>query len=452
MTEEENLLNFSGKNTIPAEYHTELKTNSYKRALAEMLLKKGMAESKPVQMFGIHAARPSPLAPMIQVLNQRLGMQGLQDADRADTEIVNRAERAQQDDLRSIQNAVNQPNPDIKAAIAQAQLSRYGRTQAYGAELQKQQATKLMEIGKLQGSTDPIAGAKFIQADNAQAPIAPLTILQPEFITTPTGAGAVVTRDLKGGRPVVGYEPKAAKTEVNVDARVGAKTDTELDQETIKMIKKSKDDSADAQSSISAAVRANQLLNQGADAGGGATPRQAARKFAQAFGVNVPETGMTEELRQRLGENVLANARKLAPVTGNDVILLQQLLGSIDTDPDALREINALMLAKGLMTQDKHNKFVESSRAVSSGNPAKYDPFKIERQKLDTHDPALLGRAYQLMQESGHDMSGYSFDGKPVSQASFNIRFTGREPHAAVPSVTGRVPGDAPAGRFKRVP
>jgi hypothetical protein len=131
--------------------------------------------------------------------------------------------------------------------------------------------------------------------------------------------------------------------------------------------------------------------------------------------------------------------------------LLQQLLGSIDTDPSSLREINAIMLAKGLMTQDKHNAFVEESRAVSSGNSAKYEPFKIKRGDIETHDPALLARAYQLMQERGHDMSGYTFDGKPVGKASFNIKFTGQPNSDTAAPASGRVPGATPAGRLKRV-
>jgi hypothetical protein len=341
--------------------------------------------------------------------------------------------------------------PNTKAAIAQALAGRFGRTQSYGAELQKQELTKLTDIGKMLGAADPVAGSKFLQGNNASAPVQPLAQLNPEFITTPTGAGAVLTRDMKGGRPVVSYEPKAAKTEVNVDARVGAKTDTELDKTTIDMLAKNKDSAAGAQNTIATAIRSNQLLNQGADAGGGASIRQGARKFAQAFGVNVPETGMTEELRQRLGENVLEKASKLAPVTGNDVILLQQLLGSIDTDPTALREINAVMLAKSLMTQDRHNAEVESARAVSSGNPAKYEPFKIKRGNIDTQDAAMLGRAYQLMKEFGHDMSGYTYNGVPADKASFDFRFTGAPQGNTPTSVTGRAPLTLPSSRFKAV-
>ena len=139
-SDEDNLLNFSGKTALPAEYRGELKANSYKRALAELMLKKGLSENKPPQMFGIHAARQSPLVPIIQALNQRFGMRGIQEADQADTEVANRAEAAGRAELQGAQSLMSGATPDIKAAIAQASLGRFGRTQAYAGELQKQQS------------------------------------------------------------------------------------------------------------------------------------------------------------------------------------------------------------------------------------------------------------------------------------------------------------------------
>jgi hypothetical protein len=281
MAQEEDLLNFGGKSAVPAEYQTELRTNQYKRALAEAMLKK---ETKPVQMFGIHAARQSPLSPLIQILQQRFGMQGMRDADQADTVVSNRAEAASRAELQGVQALASGATPDLKAAIAQATLGRFGRTQQYAGELQKQlkqqqdiDQAKLLKVGELQGTGDPLAGAKFVQGGNLQAPLTPMPLLQPELTTSPAGNEYAITRDAKGGRPVVNFAPKPMKTEVNVDARVGPKTDTELDKETIGMIKKSKDDAGDAQNVISTAIRSNQLLNQGADAGGGASVRQASR-------------------------------------------------------------------------------------------------------------------------------------------------------------------------------
>ena len=68
-----------------------------------------------------------------------------------------------------------------------------------------------------------------------------------------------------------------------------------------------------------------------------------------------------------------------------------------------------------------HNSLVDETAATSSGNRDKYAPLKIKRGQIETFDPSLLGRAYQLMKESGHDMSGYLFDGRPVSEIKLNI-------------------------------
>ena len=481
MAQEEHVLGTSSKETLPYEYQAEARANSRKRAIAELLAKQSYGPQPRAEVYGNYRVKKSPLQMGAEVYNQRLAVDGLADADLADTRLAGRYASDQSADLKKVmQTATGQPAttvpqpqalpgqvtpmmdgaplpdtsvpgqaPDIRGAIAQAMQSRFPKVQAQGADMLKNERSNTTEIAKMLATADAAAGARFQQGGNSQAPVPKLEALPVEFMKDAAGNDFTIVRD-KTGKATVSYPPKG--TAVNVDARTGAKTDETADKMNMETLQNGRKDVEIAQASISSAIRATQLLNKGADAGGGGTIRQGVRKFAQGFGVDVPETGLTEELRMKLGDSVLAQARKLAPVTGNDIILLQQLLGSIDTDPNALREVNSLMVAKGLMSQDLHNAQVDRTAATSSGNKDKYGPMKIPRGQIDTMDPSLLARAYQLMKESGHDMSQYTFNGEPVNSINFNVGFVrgngdvlGGEPRA--------IPGRNPAmpSRFNRV-
>lgn len=453
------LLTTSGKETVPFEYQAQEREIAHRKALARQMTQKAMGPKAAPERFGIHVANTAAADGITQALHTYIGMKGEKDADSDYLKLASKMEMDKQAEIARVvaqQNGaparmVSQVGPpmegqdglpdipapavpgDVKGAIAQAMLGKFPDTRALGTRIQTREDARqkhsddMLGTGaKLLAETNPQAALQFFQNGDPKAIVPPPVVREPVFSKSPQGDNVVTTMDMKTGRPVVQFAPKEPKVNVNTKVTTGDHTDVQLDKVGIEMLQKKKDEAADAQNVISSAIRSNKLLNMGADAGGGASVRQSVRVFAQAFGVDIPVTGMTEELRMRLGENILAQARKLAPVTGNDVVLLQQLLGSIDTDPNALREVNSLMLAKGLMTQDLHNKAVEDTRVVSSGDPRKYDPFKIARGNIDTQDPALLGRAYQLMKESGHDMSGYKFDGKPVNEINLNIGFTGQ--------------------------
>jgi hypothetical protein len=255
------------------------------------------------------------------------------------------------------------------------------------------------------------------------------------------GASGVLETNPQGDQSFK-YEPKAQ----SVTVHTGAKVDDAIDIGQVQAFQKRLvEDLPSTRNVIRNSIASVDLLDQGAKAGGGQSVFQAIRKFGQGFGVDVPETGLTDQLRTALGENILAEARKLAPVTGNDVILLQKLIGSIDTDPQSLREIASIMLAKSLMTQDLHNQEVERARSVTSASPKKYDALKFERGDMPVRNQALVARAYQIMQEAGHDMSKYTFDGKPVSEIGLDINFFPK-PNANQPVL----PQGAPE-RFKPV-
>jgi hypothetical protein len=466
MADENSILGTSGKEAIPFEYQVQEQDIARKRSIAQALLARSQKAVPQAQMFGLHRASPGVLPYINNALDAYLGQRGLGQASEEQAAMVRDMQASRTGDMQAVQTLANgvpkqltpqagppregQPDlppilqggvkPDIKAAIARAMQSKWGNVQAQGLDMLKDQRAQRDAIGKMIGEGDIVAGASYIQGNDPQAPIPAIKLPAAIFGTDPNGNSYAQTQDLKGGKPTITYAPKA----MTVTQTNGGKTDIELDKKYIDLLDKSRTEVVDIPNQIGTIVRTNELLNKGAVTGGGASTFQAVRKFGQAFGVQIPETGLTEEMRMRLGDNILANARKLAPVTSNDVTMLQQLLGSIDTDPSAMREINAMMLAKNLMTVDRHNAQVEEVRQQTSGTPSKYNPFRMELNRIDTKDPALLGRTYQLMKEAGHDMSKYTFDGKPVSDIDLNFSFQKPADSAAPLAVD-------PRGRIKRV-
>lgn len=446
------MLGTSAKDVLPYEYQAEERQLARKRAIAELYAKQAFAPEPQAEMYGKYRVKKNPMQYVTDILNQKLAGDGLGAVDAADAALAKRYAGAQSADLqRVMQTASGTPDtmapqpqalegqvtpmadgaplpdvrvpgqaPDIRRAISQAMLSQFPRSQAYGADLQKNDRSNMTEIAKLIGAADPVAGSKFLQGGNSGAAVPQISQPPIEFLRDPDGKSLAIARDAKGGKPTASYAPVGS----SVTVHTGEKTNLELDKANIKMLETERIDAQAADAVINTAIRSTQLLNKGSDVGGGASLRQAVRKFAQGFGMDVAETGLTEEQRMTLGQRILDDARKLAPVTTNDVELLNQFRGSIDTDPNALREINAIMLAKSLITQDLHNARVTQVASSSDGNPTKYDAMRVTRKQVDTQDPSLLGRAYQLMKERGHDMSGYMFDGQPVDRINLNIGFT----------------------------
>jgi hypothetical protein len=113
-----------------------------------------------------------------------------------------------------------------------------------------------------------------------------------------------------------------------------------------------------AKDTLSANIVALNAINEGARIGGGEGIKQAVRKGLQAFGINAPDTAQTEELQMALGNAVLQYARKLAPVTKEDVERLQSWLGSISTDPTALEKMLTLSNAVAMRTLHDYNQYV----------------------------------------------------------------------------------------------
>lgn len=97
-------------------------------------------------------------------------------------------------------------------------------------------------------------------------------------------------------------------------------------------------------------------LNQGAKTGPLANTALYTSKLLNNLGIQVDPNTPTEVLRMQLGEGVLENARKLAPVTEQDVNMLEDIKGGLITGEAALRASIDLLQRQSVKAIEEHEK------------------------------------------------------------------------------------------------
>ena len=166
------------------------------------------------------------------------------------------------------------------------------------------------------------------------------------------------------------------------------------------------------QASLATATRLNKVLEENADAGGGASLRQTARKFLSNFGVDLPETGPTDTAKQLFGRGLLENAKSLGiNPTDADAKRIEDIVGTIDTDPASMPRLIALMAANGHKAMQDFNQFVKIKRG---GQAAKLYPGLYETADVGIRQPEkLFGsqdlqmRTMEALQQAGGDVSQF---------------------------------------------
>lgn len=270
-----------------------------------------------------------------------------------------------------------------------------------------------------------------------------LKFFTPSLVPSTFNGSPILLGTDKEGEQRPFFPPREAD---KVIVTTGDKTDAVLDRSRIEALEKKRLEVEPLQNRARSAIRVFDLIDKGAAVGGGQSLFQLARKAAQAIGVNIPATGLTDAARAELGTGLIDIVRKFAPVAGNDVQTAERITGSVDTDPGALKELSALTIANSIFELQRFNKDVDRSAAVSSGDRQKFEAIKLELEDLSTKNPALAGRVFQLLQGSGADLRGFTFDGKPVQDLTFNIEFL-----PPLPPAPGTAPITNIPSRFKRV-
>jgi hypothetical protein len=320
-------------NDLPPEYLAEIQRLQRQRKMAEALQMQGMqGGNRPTEMISGHAIRQSPLAALAPVLQMYLGTKMGGKAEEGLGEVQQRAATASQTESGDLATLFQ---TDPKAAIVKALAAKFSQNRKLGEDWGKQYQDRVNQWSNATKDTDPTASADAIASQTLPGQWSPPPIPSPEFGTSPTGKPYAVDTNRKGEKTLK-FEPEGTKVTTNVTNKIpGMEGQAVLDslQQDLKL---RRERAQIAKESIAHNKTAREALVNGAQAGGGEELKQGIRKVAQAFGIEAPATAPTEQLQMSLGNAILASARALAPVTGEDVKRLERIKGSINTDPTAL--------------------------------------------------------------------------------------------------------------------
>lgn len=393
------------------------------RRLAEAFQQRALGPSGPTEVIGGVAVKQSPLGALARLLAGGMAGSAATQADTGIQGIGRQAAEAQSAETKSLMGMT--PIARISAAMA----SRNPQIRKMAETWQKMQGDAAIAAGKVAGDMGDTSGAMNIFASGQipgdyQAP--PPTPV--EFGMQGENPYAIETN--RKGEKSVKFGPLRQTTEIKIP---GKEADTSL--EFFKdQIKGRQEEAKFALSTLSANRSALEALNQGAQAGGGEGFKQSVRKVAQAFGVQDAATAPTDKLVMALGNNILANARKLAPVTAEDIVRLEKILGSVNTDPTALIEALSVYNALAYKSLQDFQGFLKEG---TSGLKTPYaaDLFKTAGIGLEipTEVPGTAAQQLRMLEElkkRGGDISAFAGPGgEPLSpDTQFDISGQGLLP------------------------
>jgi hypothetical protein len=394
---------------VPLEYASQLEALASRRKLAQALQAQSL---QPIQVpqYGPMASKLSPLAPLGQALATYLNQRNI---FAADTERQKTLADVQAGGQREMGEVLGMSDP--QARIAAALTSSYPGIRQQATVWQKARDSNLQEGAKAIAGQDPTTAMQMLSS--GQFPQAPYTTPVPapiEFGQSGEDRYALVPQP--GGKRDFSWARRPDRVEVNT--RLPTKEGETALSIGESSLKERRASAQAARSSLDAIQTAFGALEQGAASGGGESVIQALRKAAQAFGVNLPGTASADELRAALGEGVLAVARKLAPVTQNDVALLEQIKGSLNTDPSALSRMLSTTYAIGMRdVQDYHRWLKEKQGTAATDylrNAFAGEGVGLELPPLRAPENTVLS-IIQELQRRGGDTSGFTTpDGQPI--------------------------------------
>ena len=369
---------------MPTDLMEEMEQERLRKQMALALLKK-LQDQNPTQGWERMAIMPklSKVGALAGAVSQNLAAGDAAAADQRMAGIRQQADQAYQQGVSGFAGA-----GDKNAEIAKLMSSNHPALRAFAAEqakIQRELAEKEAERKRhLAQAFMPIAaeaGRPEVAASVGQTGVIPdnFSAKAPPPVTTrqfPNPADptkplvALVRTDQKGQEFPT---PFPGSTNVSMTTRLaGEEGKLNLEREQADLTARQTAAKTGMQN-LQLAQRVKNLIRDGAQAGGFQSALQMARKFASTFGVVVPETGFTDELRSALGERILKDAKALGPNPSNrDAEIIAQIVGSIDTDPMAIMNLTAVMEARALKDLGDFKEFLNIKRTDTT-NPGLYN-------------------------------------------------------------------------------
>lgn len=430
---------------IPQEYQDQIDQARRRQMIAQMLQQQAMQNKGP-QQVGPVAAKISPLAALANVA--QMGVGGYLDSS-AMSDASTAKSQFEKDQLADLQRIQSTPEP---GQVAAAQISKFPQNQAIGRALQGQMEKRREEAAKIAGTAGDEQGAMNLLSGQTpvnqyQAKQYPAPQIKYEVDTNdPSGQRKIpyIYNYDKNGRPTISPGSSMTQT-VNLPGKEGELAATREQSELGSM----QNQAQTAQATLATAQRLTQALQDGGVTGGGGDLKQTARKFFQAFDINLPETGPTDVARTQLGAGMLANINKLGRnPTDYDEKLMQRLIGSLDTDPNAMPQLIAFMTAQAHKSLQDFGDFVDIKRngPAAKTYPGLYDTADVGiRTPKELFGPMdLQMRTMQALKQAGGDITRFRDpSGKPFdANSKFDIKNAPLTPPSTPAAVTA--PAAAP--------
>lgn len=348
------------------EYQAQLSNLARQRMLAQYLFQHSMG--RPTEMVSGRAVRQSPLGRLAQALTLFGANKQMGDTTAQQQNILLQNAAKEQQDLQGLM-----AQPDMATRISTALTSQNPRLQGYG---------KLWEQARLKKEGEGFtAGIRAMGegGDTASAVKAASAGVLPSNYQTPERRAPTVTSMGNGQYQVTNYDkfnvPKASinnpRSTTSIENKIPGLEIGMLGTVIPAAIKERREMANEAITGLQTVQAAVAALEKGAKAGGGEDWKQSLRQLGNAFGISLPENTPTTELQMALGQKLLGSIRKLAPVTAEDVIIINRIEGSIATDKAALLEGLALYQKKSLRALKNYNDYIAAKRDSSASEYAR---------------------------------------------------------------------------------
>lgn len=408
--------------TLPYDIQTEAAKLAQRRKIADLLAAQGMRSTSPVIQVG-DTVLPNWGDAISKIANAYFASQMQKSAREDETKLAQETQRQTREGMQKFLTgmygtpggeAVGPPEegkgPPMYAgyaptradqirAIAEAQVSNLQGVRELGTEAYKNMmkgqigVKELLEYGSKYGNE---AMQALAQQQGVQLPAMGLPS-RPE-VKFEKGM-AVTTQDGKvvgAPQPVVSYEaPQPAVGGLppmqvqkgtgeahglsggNItppDVKVKTALEEALGAGAVRQLETGKTQAQDALQGLKAVAKARSLV-QGLDPtalGTFSNLRLAANKAIEGLGGKaLPETASVQELNGALGQVLIGSIRALAPVTKEDVVQMQAILGSTTNTKQALEGMLAYMENKYGTTLSQHQEMVESIMNRPGGDLAR---------------------------------------------------------------------------------
>lgn len=412
---------------FPPDVALSLEEAARRKAMAQALLQQSLA-TRPTEMVSGHAVKQGFGEGLARALTAFLAQKNMGAASADAARTLGEYQQGGRDEVARL---MQQPNR--QQAIAEALISRFPQAQQWGAGERKVREDRLTRGADVLGKEDPKAAIAALTAGQLPGQYEPPTVPEPTFGAY-QGNTYALTKNRKG-EPTIKFAPK--ETRFSVENKVpGMELQTVLGDRS-KDLEGWKTRARSARELLDANTSAIEAIQQGAQSGGLEGVKQSLRKVLQGFGVTLPETAPTEQLQMALGQQILAHARKLAPVTAEDVRRLETILGSINTDPQALQKALSLTSAIALRDIQDFQRYLGDSEANAS-HPLIRNLYPGQGIGLEL--PGQLpggtqgGMAIlQELQKRGGDVSQFQVGGEQIpANARFDLR--GGQPFTPAPA------------------